>query len=119
MMNTSRWVRGRGKARARDLNPNRSQFNEISRGRIVKIWALGNGSMVYKGCHVLLTDGKRCSLGKEVRVDRRVGDTLLDRRSRKRDGHVCVPIGGEVMMYNFVIEIDEIEIVVFKNRVLN
>lgn len=79
----------------------------------MSIEPLGNGSMVYEGCLGLLIDGKQCTLGKEARVDQRADSTLPDRRSRQRDGHVYAPIGASVMMYNFVIEVDNIEMDVY------
>lgn len=54
----------------------------------------------------MCADGGQCELGKPTQRERRWYGTFLDKMSRERADHDCVPIGHGVAIFNFVIEID-------------
>jgi hypothetical protein len=76
--------------------------------KIDNLWPLAGGSFVYKGCPVLLGDGRPCALGKHKRrLQRQDSKLLMGPHSRCRPSHVCCADGEGQQMYFFAIKIDD------------
>lgn len=100
--------RSSGRARQNAAHCNHDVWDIVQAGTIHNIRRFV-GKMLYEGCPRLLADGRSCELGKSARRERQSHGGLPDTNSRGRDDHVCVVIGQGVPMFNFVVDMDDIE----------
>ncbi|CAM6101846.1 unnamed protein product [Calypogeia fissa] len=87
---------------------NNDKFVTLVKVKIDDIWPLGVGTFVYKGCSVLLSDGRPCALGKNRRrLRRQDSESPLGPHARGRSSHVCVDDGEGTHMFCFSIQIGD------------
>lgn len=78
------------------------------------MYRLEDDEVLYEGCHLPLSDGSPCELGKFARKEfsqwnpDRVGEN-----ARICQGHVYCPIGKGRRMFNFVVMVNDIHLNVF------
>lgn len=66
---------------------------------ILAIWGSRGDSMVYEGCHGLLSDGRICALGVVARRGRMSGSYHGNVHTHRREDHMCKAVGEGIYFH--------------------
>ncbi|CAM6086593.1 unnamed protein product [Calypogeia fissa] len=91
----------------RSMREEEQELRTVYGAILFDIWGNLGGEFVYEGCDTLLTDGRECALGVQVRRQRETDSHFpMGEHSRNRNIHRCKPIGNGRYMFRLHVQVE-------------